>query len=283
MNALAGLVNYSDDEEQISEEEETEQQQQEQNEEHKEELIAAEEKQTSSVKPEMSPIPPSSSEKASTPIQPITQDTKNEPAVLSTSAKIERYKRLKALLAPKPIEGVDNWGIPPEPDTPVDPERAAKINHFLSLRASGHRLNIHLQHNKAFRNPRIYAKLVEFVDLDEFGSNFPKDQFDPHGFPKSAYIDEILETQRRMAEEKAIAQQQRSNISFVSGTTGSISVRQQHPDPSTAMATAMATAARVASRIAMPSHQANGPGNDSRKRASSSKWDVQGSGDKRRK
>jgi hypothetical protein len=31
---------------------------------------------------------------------------------------------------------------------------------------------------KAFRNPRIYAKLVEFVDVDETGSNWDKEIWD---------------------------------------------------------------------------------------------------------
>lgn len=36
----------------------------------------------------------------------------------------EHHRRLMAALAPKPIEGVDNWGIPDEPTTPCDPDRA---------------------------------------------------------------------------------------------------------------------------------------------------------------
>ena len=33
--------------------------------------------------------------------------------------------------------------------------------------------------SKAFRNPHIYAKLVEFVDINETANNFPKDTWDP--------------------------------------------------------------------------------------------------------
>ncbi|KAG0183529.1 hypothetical protein DFQ28_010554 [Apophysomyces sp. BC1034] len=258
MNALAGLVNYSDDEDQVSEEEIEKQ-------------------------PVKSPTPPTISapvENVSAPCNLVEQAKKKEQVLLPAGSEVEKSRRLKALLAPKPIEGVKNWGIPPEPDTPVDPARAEKMNHFLSLRASGHRLNTHLQRNKAFRNPRIYAKLVEFVELDEFGSNFSKEEFDPHGYPSSAYIDQILETQRRMAEEKAMAQQQRTNISFVGSGNSNI---RQHPDPSSAMATAMATAARVASRIAMPPHQLEEPSTESKKRPSNSKWDVHEGREKRHK
>lgn len=111
-------------------------------------------------------------------------------------------------------------------------------------------MNEHLQSNKAFRNPRIYAKLVEFIDLDEIGSNFDKETFDPHGFPKESYIDGLLEAQRQYAEEKAAAQQNRTNISFVSSTsTGGVSGATSNPAQSAALSAAMANAAKVANRI----------------------------------
>lgn len=116
------------------------------------------------------------------------------------------------------------------------------------MRASGHRLNNYLQHNKSFRNPRIYARLVEFVEVDEFGSNFDKNEFDPYRFPKELYIDGILETQKKQAEEKAAAQQNRTSVNFVPTSQQPELSQQQN----SAMAQAMATAAKVASRIAKP-------------------------------
>ncbi|KAL0076755.1 HCNGP-like protein-domain-containing protein [Phycomyces blakesleeanus] len=239
MSALTGLVNYSDDEDASDEEFERQE----------------------TAKPNVNHSP-----KKIVPIKPVEKpvaikNTSILPELEHSAALypsqdtnvLDRSRRLKALLAPKPIEGVVNWGIPPEPETEVEEDRAANIAHFLELRASGHKLNDHLQRNKSFRNPRIYAKLVEFVELDEIGSNFPKEYFDPHGFPKDAYIDGILETQRRLAEEKALSHQSRTNIAFTSAST------QSHPkqtqDSSGAMAAAMATAAKVASRIAIPPSQ----------------------------
>lgn len=63
------------------------------------------------------------------------------------------------------------------------------------------------------------------------------------------YIDGILETQKKLAEEKAASQQNRTSVQFVP-------TQQQPPELSqqqnSAMAQAMATAAKVASRIAKP-------------------------------
>jgi hypothetical protein len=51
--------------------------------------------------------------------------------------------------------------------------------------------NDRLLGSQAFRNPHLYAKLVEFFGLDEFGSNLPKDIYDPHGFPATGYAEAI--------------------------------------------------------------------------------------------
>lgn len=127
----------------------------------------------------------------------------------------------------------------------------ARIEHFLSLRETGTRFNEHLQHSKAFRNPHIYEKLVEFVELDEYSSNFPKEQFDPHGLGTD--IEGLLEAQKKVAEEKALAQQNRTNIQFVSSEkpppvvpgNASLSMAQQ----SDKFADAVARAARIASKL----------------------------------
>lgn len=37
-----------------------------------------------------------------------------------------KKNRLMNALTPKPIEGIENWGIPDEPQQPCDPERAVK-------------------------------------------------------------------------------------------------------------------------------------------------------------
>ncbi|KAI8976074.1 HCNGP-like protein-domain-containing protein [Pilobolus umbonatus] len=231
MASLLGLVNYSDDEESSSGEEQ---------------VTTIKQKsptltKTGSTTPKPDPPHPKERARTATP-EPKTTST-IAPAVI---IKNDYNRRLLAALAAKPIPNVHNWGIPDEPTTECDPERAERIAHFLSLRASGHRLNEHLQHNKAFRNPRIYAKLVEFTDVDEIGSNYNIEEFNPHGFSPDFYLDGILETQKRLAEEKVAANHNRNSLQFVSQSA------ELSQNQSTAMAQAMAAAAKVANRIAKP-------------------------------
>jgi hypothetical protein len=44
---------------------------------------------------------------------------------------------------------------------------------------------------KAFRNPHIYAKLVEFVDVDERGTKYPKHIWDPFDVKQEWYAENI--------------------------------------------------------------------------------------------
>jgi hypothetical protein len=59
------------------------------------------------------------------------------------------------------------------------------------LRARGRTFNDQLMRTRAFNNPSIISKLIEFVELDEHGSNIPISQFDPKGFPSHMFYDEI--------------------------------------------------------------------------------------------
>lgn len=45
--------------------------------------------------------------------------------------------------------------------------------------------------NKSFRNPHLYAKLVEFVDVDESVTNFQKDMWDPQDVQIEWFADNI--------------------------------------------------------------------------------------------
>jgi len=45
------------------------------------------------------------------------------------------------------------------------------------------------------RNPYILEHLLVRHDLDELGSNYPSDRFNPHGFKESEYHDELQKAQ----------------------------------------------------------------------------------------
>jgi len=70
----------------------------------------------------------------------------------------------------------------------------------------GYDYNKIIQTKKAFRNPSIYEKLIEFCDIDELGTNFPPQLYDGHLFGKESYYDELGKVQKTEMDrrEKAL-------------------------------------------------------------------------------
>ncbi|KAG9046927.1 hypothetical protein FS837_003363 [Tulasnella sp. UAMH 9824] len=100
---------------------------------------------------------------------------------------------IRRLLQPPPIPGSNDgeYDIPPRPEAPCDPELDAKVMKFYLLKRQGKHFNDTLMQNKAFRNPHIYAKLVDFVSVEETATNFPKDLWDPFDVREEWYAEAI--------------------------------------------------------------------------------------------
>ncbi|TCD64273.1 hypothetical protein EIP91_004312 [Steccherinum ochraceum] len=106
----------------------------------------------------------------------------------------EELVRIRDLLRPPPIQGVSDWGIPPEAAGACDPAIQAKLAQFHQLKKDPDQprhFNDSLMANRSFRNPHLYAKLVEFVDVDERTTNFPKDIWDPDDVKDEWFADKI--------------------------------------------------------------------------------------------
>ncbi|OZJ03950.1 hypothetical protein BZG36_02943 [Bifiguratus adelaidae] len=181
----------------------------------------------------------------------------------------EEERRLKLTQAP-PIEGVSDWGIPPIPNTDPDPDLVAKINHFHELRRQGTIFNEHLLKSKAFRNPHIFQKLIEFVSLDEYGTNLPKSVHDPHGFGADEYATALVEAQTRRGEERALAQAQgRNQIAFTQARAPAMNGQAQ----AEAIARAQAIAQRIMANAPAAAAESSA---EERPKKRTGKWDVPG-------
>ncbi|KAF7973684.1 hypothetical protein HWV62_14678 [Athelia sp. TMB] len=134
--------------------------------------------------------------------------------------------QIRALLKPSPIPGVENWGIPPETTDPCDPEIEAKLAQFAALKRDPQHpkhFNDSLMSNRSFRNPHLYAKLVEFVDVDERTTNFPLDIWNPGDMRPEWFAEAIAERQKAQSEQQMTAQNsnKRSRIEFTKESASS--------------------------------------------------------------
>lgn len=70
----------------------------------------------------------------------------------------------------------------------------AKVAQFLALKrdpVNPRHFNDSLMSNRSFRNPHLYATLVEFVDVDERTTNFPTNVWNPDEVEPEWYADRI--------------------------------------------------------------------------------------------
>ncbi|KAF8068662.1 HCNGP-like protein-domain-containing protein [Lyophyllum atratum] len=161
----------------------------------------------------------------------------------------DELARIRALIHPPPIPGVEDWGIPPASTEPPDPAIATKLAQFHALKrapTTPKHFNDSLMSNRSFRNPHLYTKLVEFVDVDERTTNFPRDIWNPDDVEPEWYAERIAEHQKTRSEQQAAAQSagKRGQISFTSSAAGKAKGKEKETGTKAGMGTAVGRKSR---------------------------------------
>ncbi|NWZ72233.1 S30BP protein, partial [Acrocephalus arundinaceus] len=113
----------------------------------------------------------------------------------------------------------DEIKIPPEPPGRCSNQLQDKIAKLYERKIKERMdMNYIIQKKKEFRNPSIYEKLIQFCSIDEIGSNYPKDMFDPHGWSEDSYYEALAKAQNIEMNKLAKAKTGRTKIEFATGT-----------------------------------------------------------------
>ncbi|XP_077595693.1 SAP30-binding protein isoform X1 [Stigmatopora nigra] len=113
----------------------------------------------------------------------------------------------------------DDIRIPAEPSGRCSSQLQEKIHKLYERKLHGDfDTNSHIQKKKEFRNPSIYEKLIQFCSIDELGTNYPKDMFDPHGWSEDSYYEALAKAQKVEMDKLEKAKKERTKIEFVTGT-----------------------------------------------------------------
>ncbi|KAG6515062.1 hypothetical protein ZIOFF_025441 [Zingiber officinale] len=107
--------------------------------------------------------------------------------------------------------------LPPAPSAECPKELQERFKKFLAYKRAGKSFNAELRGRKDYRNPDFLQHAVRYQDIDEIGTCFSKEVFDPHGYDKSDYVDEIENDMRRAMERKEQERKKRQSVEFVSG------------------------------------------------------------------
>ncbi|XP_032662701.1 SAP30-binding protein [Odontomachus brunneus] len=119
------------------------------------------------------------------------------------------------------VETGDLYGvtIPPEPAGQCPSELQEKIAKlYRKMESGGLDMNLLIQQRKDFRNPSIYEKLIQFCSINELGTNYPPDRFDPFKWGKDSYYEELAKVQKAEMDKLDKARKEKTKIEIVSGT-----------------------------------------------------------------
>ncbi|NXA96303.1 S30BP protein, partial [Melanocharis versteri] len=117
------------------------------------------------------------------------------------------------------IMSPDEIKIPPEPPARCSNQLQDKIEKLYERKMKeGMDMNYIIQRKKEFRNPSIYEKLIQFCSIDEIGTNYPKDIFDPHSWSEDSYYEALAKAQKIEMDKVKKAKKEHTKIEFVTGT-----------------------------------------------------------------
>jgi len=124
----------------------------------------------------------------------------------------------------------DDVMLPPEPPGRCSAQLQEKIARLYDKKMrEGKDMNASIQRRKDFRNPSIYEKLISFCLIDELGTNYPPEVYNPHGYAKESFYEELAKVQEEEERKK-----EKTKVEFVSGTkkTTAAAPLQAASDPS---------------------------------------------------
>lgn len=107
--------------------------------------------------------------------------------------------------------------LPPAPTSKCSQELQNKFSKYLALKNAGRSFNEELRKSKGYRNPDFLQRAVKHQEIDQIGSCFSKEVFDPHGYDPSDFYDALALEFRREQERKEQAKKQSQRIDFAHG------------------------------------------------------------------
>ncbi|XP_058463617.1 SAP30-binding protein [Malaya genurostris] len=122
--------------------------------------------------------------------------------------------------SPKKIDRSKLYGfsLPPESKGKCSVELQEKIaTLYEKMRNSNMDTNKIIQERKEFRNPSIYEKLIQFCDINELGTNYSPDIFDPSQWGKDSYYEELAKAQKIEMEKVEKARKENAKTEIQTG------------------------------------------------------------------
>ncbi|EFJ11890.1 hypothetical protein SELMODRAFT_446839 [Selaginella moellendorffii] len=109
--------------------------------------------------------------------------------------------------------------LPSPPTCKCSDELQDKFTWFLSLKDAGRSFNDELRNSKGYRNPDFLHRAVIHQGVDQLGSCFKKEIFDPHGYDPEDFYDALALEQKREFDRRDMERKQNQKLEFVRANT----------------------------------------------------------------
>lgn len=136
-------------------------------------------------------------------------------------------ERSERAISESPVEEKKEPSIPDEYDADLPPEPQGRCSFELqenirrlyeNMNNKGLDMNVEIQLRKEFRNPSIYEKLIQYCGINEFGTNYSPEVYDPLRWNRSSYYDELAKVQKAEMEAKEKERKEKTKVEFIMGT-----------------------------------------------------------------
>ncbi|KAF2499778.1 hypothetical protein BU16DRAFT_615159 [Lophium mytilinum] len=150
------------------------------------------------------------------------------------SAPLSPYSASRLIIRNLTMPPIPNFNIPPSPPGSPRPGPTARFAQFLELKKRGVHFNERIEKTSALRNPSHLQKLMEFAgisEIDQYASTLPEELAIPSKFPKWAYADQLVASQKEITKQREAEQAkvQREAIEFVPASASGASSRAATP------------------------------------------------------
>ncbi|KAK9853392.1 hypothetical protein WJX84_006179 [Apatococcus fuscideae] len=105
--------------------------------------------------------------------------------------------------------------LPSPPTEPCAPALQALISKLLDTqREQGQTLNNAMKSHRDYRNPNFLQKMVEFCDIQQYGSLYPNELWDPSSLPAEDHSDALLDEHAQLHERRHAERAKRGTVEF---------------------------------------------------------------------
>ncbi|XP_067634134.1 SAP30-binding protein [Eurosta solidaginis] len=128
-----------------------------------------------------------------------SRDNSNSIQIVLDDNSVEIISESKSPKKGEPPNKYAHYGfsLPPEPKGKPSAELVDKIKQLYDkMETTNMDMNRVIQGRKEFRNPSIYEKLIQYCDINEFGTNYPPEIYDPLQWGQESYYEELARIQK---------------------------------------------------------------------------------------